>query len=90
MRDLEADLLLDGLLGYSARGAPRDTVAKLIAAADASGVPTLAVDILSGLDPDTGEQIDVAIRAKATVAFDRAGIDTGRLFVEGDLLRIRH
>ena len=121
LRDLDADLLLDGLLGYSARGAPRDTVAELIAAANASTVPILAVDIPSGLDPDTGTGTDVAIHAKATVtlalpktgllaagargavgellladigiphlAFARVGIDTRRLFVDGDLVRIRH
>ena len=121
MRDLDADLLLDGLLGYSARGAPRDTVAELIATANASTVPILAVDIPSGLDPDTGSMPSVAIRAKATVtlalpktgllaagargavgellladigiphlAFARVGIDTRRLFVDGDLVRIRH
>jgi len=121
LRDLDADLLLDGLLGYSARGAPRDDVARLIAAANTSAVPILAVDLPSGLDPDTGERTNVAIHAKATVtlalpkkgllvngargavgellladigvphvAFDRVGVDTRRLFIDGDLVRIRH
>jgi NAD(P)H-hydrate epimerase len=116
-----ADLLLDGLLGYSARGAPRGSIAELIHAASGSGTPTLAVDIPSGLDPDTGAGTDVAIHATATitlalpktgllasgaresvgellladigiphVAFARVGIDTRRLFVDGDLVRIRH
>jgi hydroxyethylthiazole kinase-like uncharacterized protein yjeF len=121
LRDLDADLLLDGLLGYSARGAPRDDVARLIAAANTSAVPILAVDLPSGLDPDTGERTDVAIHAKATVtlalpktgllasgahvavgemlladigiphvAFSRVGVETRRLFIDGDLVRIRH
>ena len=116
-----ADLLIDGLLGYSARGAPRDLIADLIRAANSSATPILAVDIPSGLDPDTGTGTDVAIHAKATVtlalpktgllatgargavgellladigiphlAFARVGIDTRRLFVDGDLVRIRH
>lgn len=120
-RDLEADLLLDGLLGYSTRGAPRDTVATLIDRANASRVPILAVDLPSGIDPDTGAEPGVAIRAKATltlalpktgllapgagevvgellladigiphVAFNRVGIDTGRLFLDGNLVRIVH
>ena len=66
-RDLDADLLVDGFLGYSARGAPREPVAALIAAANASGVPILAVDIPSGLDPDSGAVTGTAIRAAATV-----------------------
>src|SRR5207244_4408429 len=53
-RDLEADLILDGLLGYSARGAPRGTVATLIAVANASTRPIPALDLPAGIDPDSG------------------------------------
>lgn len=88
-RDLEADLLLDGFLGYSARGAPRQPIATLIAAANGSGVPILAVDLPSGLDPDTGATPGAAIKAMATVtlALPKAGLlaATARGFV-GDLL----
>ncbi len=66
-RDLEADLLIDGFLGYSARGAPREPVATLIDAANASRVPILAVDLPSGIDPDSGAVPGTAIRAAATV-----------------------
>jgi NAD(P)H-hydrate epimerase len=63
----DAALILDGLLGYGARGMPRGPVAELIRAANRSGVPILAVDIPSGLDPDTGAPFGVAVRATATV-----------------------
>ena len=66
-RDLEADLILDGLLGYSARGAPRGTVAMLIDAANASTRRILAIDLPSGIDPDSGAVPGTAIRAAATV-----------------------
>jgi NAD(P)H-hydrate epimerase len=62
-----AELLLDGLLGYSASGAPRDDVADCIRLADRSRVPILAIDLPSGLDPDTGVPRGVAIRAACTV-----------------------
>ncbi len=62
-----AELLLDGLLGYSASGAPRDDVADLIRHANRSRVPILAIDLPSGLDPDSGEPLGVAIRAACTV-----------------------
>jgi len=118
-RDLEAAVLIDGFLGYSAHGAPREALAKLIDAANGSRVPILAVDIPSGVDPDTGAIHGAAIRAVATVtlalpkpgllasearawvgellladigiphaAFKRIGIDTQRLFEQGDLVRI--
>ncbi len=50
------DLLLDGLLGYSAKGAPRGEIARLIQAMYAGGRRDgiLAVDLPSGIDPDTG------------------------------------
>lgn len=67
LRDLEADLLVDGLLGYGARGAPRETAALLIDAANGSRIPMLAVDLPSGVDPDTGAAPGTAIRAAATV-----------------------
>lgn len=63
----DADLVIDGLLGYSVSGAPRDAVADLIRAANASRLPILAVDIPSGLHPDTGEPLGVTIRAALTV-----------------------
>jgi NAD(P)H-hydrate epimerase len=62
-----ADLILDGLLGYSVRGPPRDRLAALMQMANRSSVPILAVDLPSGLHPDTGEPLGIAIRAAATV-----------------------
>lgn len=62
-----ADLLLDGLLGYGATGAPRDDVAGCIQVANRSGIPILAVDLPSGIDPDSGVPRGIAIRAACTV-----------------------
>jgi hydroxyethylthiazole kinase-like uncharacterized protein yjeF len=66
-RYMDAHLLIDGLLGYNARGAPRGAVATLIDMANESGLPILAVDLPSGIDPDTGAVPGTAIRATATV-----------------------
>jgi NAD(P)H-hydrate epimerase len=62
-----ADLIVDGLLGYSAKGAPLGEMETLIRAADRSRVPIVAVDLPSGLDPDTGLPLGIAIRAACTV-----------------------
>lgn len=62
-----AELVVDGLLGTSARGAPRGEIAALIRLANRSRAPILAVDLPSGLDPDGGVPLGVAIRAAATV-----------------------
>jgi NAD(P)H-hydrate epimerase len=67
--DLAADLLIDALLGYGARGNPREPLAGLIRKANGSGIPILAVDIPSGLDATTGEPGEPCVIAKATVTF---------------------
>ena len=63
----DADLVLDGLLGYSVSGAPHGAVAELITSAGRSGVPVLAIDLPSGLDPDDGMPLGMAVSARATV-----------------------
>jgi hydroxyethylthiazole kinase-like uncharacterized protein yjeF len=75
-----ADLLIDGLLGYSVAGPPRDAVADLIRAANASRVPILAVDLPSGMHPDTGEPLGITVRAALTVtlALPKRGLVTTR------------
>lgn len=76
----DADLLVDALLGYSARGAPRGRVAELIRLANEAGVPILALDLPSGLDPDSGEAHEPAIRAARTLtlALPKAGLVLAR------------
>jgi NAD(P)H-hydrate epimerase len=64
---MDADLILDGLLGYGASGAPRAELAELVEAANANGARILAVDIPSGLDPDTGTAPGAVVRAATTV-----------------------
>jgi len=43
-----SDLVVDALIGYSLHGTPREPIASLIRAANASGTPLLALDIPSG------------------------------------------
>jgi NAD(P)H-hydrate epimerase len=61
------DLIIDALFGTGFKGPARGAPRALIEAANASGVPILAVDIPSGLDADTGRPEGPAIHAAATV-----------------------
>jgi len=61
------DLLIDALLGYGVRGDPQGSVATIIRNANASGTRILALDIPSGLDPDTGIPGNPTIRASVTM-----------------------
>jgi len=62
-----ADLVVDALLGFGLARAPTGAVAALIDAADGHPAPTLAVDVPSGLDADTGDAFAPCVRATATL-----------------------
>jgi NAD(P)H-hydrate epimerase len=63
-------LLLDGLLGIGAKGAPRGAIAELIREMDqlrrTRGAVVAAVDNPSGVDPDSGEVFPGAVTADTT------------------------
>lgn len=69
---LWADVIIDAVLGTGIRGALRELHATAIELMNAAGAPKVAVDIPSGLDPDTGEVRDKAVRATLTVTFHKA------------------
>ncbi|WP_137876392.1 NAD(P)H-hydrate dehydratase [Rhodococcus sp. Q] len=60
------DLVLDGIVGISGRGPLRPAAAALVASVTA---PIVAVDLPSGVDPDTGAVSGPAVTAAVTVAF---------------------
>ncbi|GAA4548082.1 NAD(P)H-hydrate dehydratase [Pseudonocardia xishanensis] len=64
-----ADVLVDGIVGISGRGALREQAATLVEAAGAAGVPVVAVDLPSGVDADTGATDGAAVDADLTVTF---------------------
>lgn len=62
------DLVIDALLGLGSKRAPDGELARAIAAVRSSAAPVLAIDLPSGLHPDTGAVLgDVAVRATATL-----------------------
>ena len=65
-----ADLVIDGMLGIGGRGGLREPYATLAQlAANARNAPTVAVDLPSGIDADTGVVAGPAVRAAVTVTF---------------------
>ncbi|HEU5128710.1 MAG TPA: NAD(P)H-hydrate dehydratase [Glycomyces sp.] len=83
---LRCDLLLDGILGIGGRPGLPDRAADLLARIDAAR--TVAVDVPSGVDVDTGAVPAAAVHADLTVAFGarkpchvlgEAALRTGRL-----------
>jgi hydroxyethylthiazole kinase-like uncharacterized protein yjeF len=65
-----ADLIIDGLLGIGGKGGLREPYATLAQlAANATHATTVAVDLPSGIDADSGEVAGPAVRADVTVTF---------------------
>jgi hydroxyethylthiazole kinase-like uncharacterized protein yjeF len=65
----DTDLAVDGILGIGGRPGLPDRVAVLARRLDTSLVPTIAVDLPSGVDAATGAVPGASIRALRTVTF---------------------
>jgi hydroxyethylthiazole kinase-like uncharacterized protein yjeF len=67
--DVPYDLVVDGLLGIGATGGLRQEVAQAISDTRRLGCRTLAVDLPTGVDADTGRVDPMALEADVTVTF---------------------
>jgi hydroxyethylthiazole kinase-like uncharacterized protein yjeF len=76
-----ANLIVDGLLGIGASGPVRAELVPLVEFAEHSAAPVLAVDLPSGVDPQTGEVQGPAITAELTVCL--GALKTGLLVGQG-------
>lgn len=79
----QAGLVIDALIGYSLKGAPRGITKDLIETANEFAGRTLALDIPSGFDSTSGESPGVAIRPHRTLTL--ALPKTGLREVPGEL-----
>jgi len=78
--NLHLDIIVDGLLGTGLKGSVKDDYAQLIDRCNFSASPTLAIDIPSGLNADTGSVHTTAIIADACITFVgvKQGLCNGR------------
>lgn len=63
------DLVVDALLGTGANGEIRGAILQAIQAINRSGAPVLAVDVPSGIQCDTGEELGESVWATRTITF---------------------
>lgn len=78
--------MIDALIGYGLRAAPRGRLADMIAWADGSGAPILSLDIPSGVDATTGATPGVVIHPETTLTLalpktGLAGFGVGELWL---------
>lgn len=72
--DFNADIIVDGILGTGISGDIREPYASAMKFVNDSNAFKLAVDVPSGLDPDTGNTSNVFISVDVTVTFHKMKI----------------
>ncbi len=72
--DLDADIVVDGILGTGISGKIREPYASAIDVINKSHAFKLAIDIPSGMDPDTGNVDDKCVKADVTITFHKMKI----------------
>jgi hydroxyethylthiazole kinase-like uncharacterized protein yjeF len=75
-----ADVIVDGIVGLAARPPLRESAADLVGRANATDALRVAVDVPSGVEPDTGRVRGVAFLADVTVTF--GGVKPGLLIAD--------
>ena len=87
--ELEFDIIIDGILGTGISGEIREPQASAITFINKSNAYKLAVDVPSGVDPDTGNKNSPHVTADMTVTFHRMKVGMpkakdvcGEIFVE--------
>ncbi len=87
--DFKPDVIVDGILGTGISGDIREPYASAINFINKSDCYKFAVDVPSGLDPQTGETANICVKSDMTVTFHKMkhGIPkrkdlTGELFAE--------
>lgn len=77
--EIEADVIVDALLGTGCHGAPRSPYQYAIAQINQCATPVVAVDLPSGVSTDTGAVTGDAVKAAVSVSFitRKIGLYTG-------------
>ncbi len=63
------DIIVDAMLGTGTKGKLRDPLASAVKCINASGAHVVAVDVPTGMNPDTGEKAEQCIEAELIVTF---------------------
>jgi len=69
---IEADIIIDALLGTGTKGKLQAPIRQVVNTINAASGFKLAIDVPTGIDSDTGEVLGNAVQADLTVTFHRA------------------
>jgi hydroxyethylthiazole kinase-like uncharacterized protein yjeF len=70
--NIEAEVVVDALLGIGLKGAPRPPILQLVKKINEMESFHLAVDVPTGIDSDTGDVLGEAVKADLTITFHKA------------------
>jgi len=81
--DIEADVIIDALLGTGTKGKLKPPIEQLVEKINASNAFKVAVDVPTGVDSDTGEILGTAVKANLTITFykTKKGLETAKEYV---------
>ncbi len=87
--DVQCDIIVDGILGTGITGEIREPYASAIHFINNSNAFKLAVDVPSGMNPDTGDTSNIFTKVDVTVTFHKMKVGMpkrqdlcGKIFVE--------
>jgi len=85
--DINADIVVDALLGTGTKGKLKPPILQLVQKINAINAFRIAVDVPTGIDSDTGEILGEAVKANLTITFHRTkqGLEKARDYV-GELI----
>jgi len=88
LKSLNTDVVVDAILGTGIKGRLREPIRSAIRLINGSDALKVAVDIPSGVEPETGEVVDVAVEADYTVTFHRMkdGLRTADPTLTGEII----
>lgn len=69
--NMQSDVIIDGILGTGISGKIKEPYASAIDVINKSKAYKLAIDVPSGLDPDTGNTGDKCVKADVTITFHK-------------------
>ncbi len=86
---VEAQVIVDALLGTGTKGKLKPPISQLVDYINSVKAFKIAVDVPTGIDSDTGEVLEKAVKADITVTFHRAkaGLEKARKYAGKVLIK---
>jgi len=87
MPEVNAEIVIDALLGTGTKGKLRPPILQLVEKINATNAFRVAVDVPTGIDADTGEVLGKAVKANLTITFHKTkkGLENAKDYV-GELV----